>query len=53
MVNDSGANGHYNGTRPPDDVLSAILHDYSRKSLSLQQQLDYFLKDFRYKIKYV
>ncbi|KAJ7109628.1 hypothetical protein C8R43DRAFT_904761 [Mycena crocata] len=50
MGNDSGSNGHYNGTRPPDDVLNTALHDYSRKNLSLQQRLDYLLKDFGYKI---
>ncbi|KAJ7785387.1 hypothetical protein B0H14DRAFT_2630599 [Mycena olivaceomarginata] len=31
---------------PPDDVLSAALHDYSRRSLPLAQRLDYLLKDF-------
>ncbi|KAJ7758877.1 hypothetical protein DFH07DRAFT_1024298 [Mycena maculata] len=51
MVNMSGANGHYNGTRPPDAVLGPALHDYARKSLSLSQRLDYLLKDFGYKIK--
>ncbi|KAK7013005.1 hypothetical protein R3P38DRAFT_3007997 [Favolaschia claudopus] len=50
MGNHSGANGHYNGTRPPDDVLKAALHDYAEKSLSLSQRLDYLLKDYEYKI---
>ncbi|KAK6992108.1 hypothetical protein R3P38DRAFT_3089250 [Favolaschia claudopus] len=50
MGNHSGANGHYNGTRPPDDVLKAALHDYAEKSLSLSQCLDYLLKDYEYKI---
>ncbi|KAJ6614263.1 hypothetical protein B0H10DRAFT_2266519 [Mycena sp. CBHHK59/15] len=50
MVNASGGNGHYNGTRPPDDVLEFALHDYARKSLSHAQRLDYLLKDFGYKI---
>ncbi|KAJ7703470.1 hypothetical protein B0H14DRAFT_3099849 [Mycena olivaceomarginata] len=49
MGNNSGANGHYNGTRPPDD-LSLALHEYSRTSLSLNAQLDYLLKDYNYKI---
>ncbi|KAJ6617369.1 hypothetical protein B0H10DRAFT_2190086 [Mycena sp. CBHHK59/15] len=52
MVNASGANGHYNGTRPPADVLELALHDYARKSLSLAQRLDYLLKDFGYKISF-
>jgi hypothetical protein len=38
---------------PPDDVLSAALHDYSRRSLPLAQRLDYLLKDFGYKIRCV
>ncbi|KAJ6613707.1 hypothetical protein B0H10DRAFT_2177130 [Mycena sp. CBHHK59/15] len=38
MENRCGANGHYNGTRPPDD------------SLSHAQHLNYLLKDFGYKI---
>ncbi|KAJ7091599.1 hypothetical protein C8R44DRAFT_835770 [Mycena epipterygia] len=50
MVNEIGANGHYNGTRPPDAVLGPALHEYSRKSLSLNQRLEYLLKDFEYKI---
>ncbi|KAK7014509.1 hypothetical protein R3P38DRAFT_2638165 [Favolaschia claudopus] len=50
MVNTAGNNGHYNGTRPPDDVLEAALHRYSRNSLSLAQRLDYLVKDFNYKI---
>ncbi|KAJ7501192.1 hypothetical protein B0H11DRAFT_1855566 [Mycena galericulata] len=50
MVNQSGANGHCNGTRPPDSVLGPALHDYSRKSLPLAQRLDYLLKEFGYKI---
>ncbi|KAJ7794607.1 hypothetical protein B0H14DRAFT_2621743 [Mycena olivaceomarginata] len=50
MVNTSGTNGHYNGTRPPDEVLKRALHGYARKSLSLEQRLDYLLKDFGYKI---
>ncbi|KAJ6547856.1 hypothetical protein B0H10DRAFT_2181170 [Mycena sp. CBHHK59/15] len=50
MENRCGANGHYNGTRPPDDVLEFALHDYARKSLSHTQHLDYLLKDFGYKI---
>ncbi|KAJ7663642.1 hypothetical protein B0H14DRAFT_2425146 [Mycena olivaceomarginata] len=50
MVNPTGTNGIFNGTRPPDDVLSAALHDYSRRSLPLAQRLDYLLKDFGYKI---
>ncbi|KAJ6529386.1 hypothetical protein B0H19DRAFT_1333301, partial [Mycena capillaripes] len=50
MGNNSGANGHYNGTRPPDDVLSLALHEYSRTSLSLNARLDYLLKDYNYKI---
>ncbi|KAJ6624691.1 hypothetical protein B0H10DRAFT_2174430 [Mycena sp. CBHHK59/15] len=44
MENRCGANGHYNGTRPPDDVLEFALHDYARKSLSHAQRLDYLLK---------
>ncbi|KAJ6580235.1 hypothetical protein B0H10DRAFT_1962623 [Mycena sp. CBHHK59/15] len=51
MVNPSGANGHYNGTRPPDDVLGPVLHEYARNSLPLRQHLDYLLKDFGYKIE--
>ncbi|KAJ6611720.1 hypothetical protein B0H10DRAFT_2165763 [Mycena sp. CBHHK59/15] len=50
MVNASGANGHYNGTRPPDEVLELALHAYAQKSLSLTQRLDYLLKDYGYKI---
>ncbi|KAJ7686041.1 hypothetical protein B0H14DRAFT_2654511 [Mycena olivaceomarginata] len=50
MVNRSGANGRYNGTRPPDSVLGPTLHEYTRKSLSLDQRCDYLLKDFVYKI---
>ncbi|KAJ7430111.1 hypothetical protein B0H11DRAFT_2398532 [Mycena galericulata] len=50
MVNTSGANGHYNGTRPPDSVLAPALHDYSRKSLPLAQRLEYLAKDFGYHI---
>ncbi|KAJ7460343.1 hypothetical protein B0H11DRAFT_1736707 [Mycena galericulata] len=50
MVNMSGANGHYNGTRPPDSVLAPALHDYSRKSLPLAQRLEYLAKDFGYYI---
>ncbi|KAJ7857105.1 hypothetical protein B0H14DRAFT_2352385 [Mycena olivaceomarginata] len=68
MVNRSGANRRYNGTRkfgvsynfchisltrnfrgPPDSVLGPTLHEYARKSLSLDQQCDYLLKDFGYK----
>ncbi|KAK6974143.1 hypothetical protein R3P38DRAFT_2668504 [Favolaschia claudopus] len=52
MVNSSGANGHHNGTRPPDEVLRAALHRYAEKSLPLNQRLDYLLKDFGYKISY-
>ncbi|KAJ7292042.1 hypothetical protein C8J57DRAFT_1589061 [Mycena rebaudengoi] len=51
MVNPSGTNGHYNGTRPPDSVLGPALHDYSKKSLLLAVRLDYLLKDFGYDIK--
>ncbi|KAJ7145060.1 hypothetical protein C8R43DRAFT_953510 [Mycena crocata] len=50
MVNNNGANGHYNGTRPPDDELIAALHDYARKSLPLAHRRDYLLKDFGYRI---
>ncbi|KAJ7879946.1 hypothetical protein B0H14DRAFT_2566466 [Mycena olivaceomarginata] len=50
IVNTSGTNGHFNGTRPPDEVLKRALHGYARKSLSLEQRLDYLLKDFGYKI---
>ncbi|KAJ7718471.1 hypothetical protein B0H14DRAFT_2643338 [Mycena olivaceomarginata] len=50
MVNRSGANGRYNGTRPPDSVLGPTLHEYTRKSLSLDQRCDYLFKDFGYKI---
>ncbi|KAJ7768663.1 hypothetical protein DFH07DRAFT_866812 [Mycena maculata] len=50
MVNTSGANGHYNGTCPPDSVLAPALHDYSRKSLPLAQRLEYLAKDFGYYI---
>ncbi|KAJ7797835.1 hypothetical protein B0H14DRAFT_2297817, partial [Mycena olivaceomarginata] len=50
MVNTSGTNGHYNGTCSPDEVLKRALHGYARKSLSLEQRLDYLLKDFGYKI---
>ncbi|KAK6981741.1 hypothetical protein R3P38DRAFT_2745736, partial [Favolaschia claudopus] len=52
MVNSSGANGHHNGTRPPDEVLKSALHKYAEKSLPLNQRLDYLLKDFGYKISY-
>ncbi|KAJ6626634.1 hypothetical protein B0H10DRAFT_1941648 [Mycena sp. CBHHK59/15] len=52
MVNEAGANGHYNGTRPPDSVLGPALNDYARRSLPLAQRLDYLLKDFGYKISY-
>ncbi|KAJ7658239.1 hypothetical protein DFH06DRAFT_1472887 [Mycena polygramma] len=52
MVNASGSNGHYNGTRPPDEILKPALHGYSHKSLTLQQRLDYLLKDFGYKISF-
>ncbi|KAJ6560015.1 hypothetical protein B0H19DRAFT_1289657 [Mycena capillaripes] len=50
MVNPTGANGHYNGTRPPDAVLGPALHKYSKKSLLLPQRLDYLHKEFGYKI---
>ncbi|KAJ7260158.1 hypothetical protein C8J57DRAFT_1637757 [Mycena rebaudengoi] len=50
MVNLNGSNGHYNGTRPPDTILGPALLDYSRKSLPLNQRLDYLQKDFGYKI---
>ncbi|KAJ7907955.1 hypothetical protein B0H13DRAFT_1879059 [Mycena leptocephala] len=50
MVNKSGANGHYNGTRKSE--LGPALHDYARRSLTLAQHLDYLLKDFGYKISY-
>ncbi|KAF7338929.1 hypothetical protein MVEN_01969000 [Mycena venus] len=50
MVNQSGANGHYNGTRPPDSVLGPALHDYSKRTLLLNQRLAYLTKDFGYTI---
>ncbi|KAJ7642548.1 hypothetical protein B0H17DRAFT_1163930 [Mycena rosella] len=50
MVNEIGVNGHYNGTCPPDDILGPALHEYSRKSLPLNQRCDYLFKDFDYKI---
>ncbi|KAJ6568161.1 hypothetical protein B0H10DRAFT_2199975 [Mycena sp. CBHHK59/15] len=50
MGNESGHNGHYNGTRPPDAVLGPALREYSRKSLPLNQRLEYLFKDFDYKI---
>ncbi|KAJ7844954.1 hypothetical protein B0H13DRAFT_1647742 [Mycena leptocephala] len=52
MVKPTGANGHYNGTRPPDSVLGSALHEYSRKSQPLSHRLAYLLKDFGYKIGY-
>ncbi|KAJ7474553.1 hypothetical protein B0H11DRAFT_2428922 [Mycena galericulata] len=51
MVNAIGVNGHFNGTRPPDDILGPALHEYARKNLSLSQRLEYLLKDYGYKIK--
>ncbi|KAJ7815938.1 hypothetical protein B0H13DRAFT_1663671 [Mycena leptocephala] len=52
MVNSSGKNGHFNGTRPPDNILGPALHEYARKGLSLSLRRDYLLKDYGYKIEF-
>ncbi|KZV59667.1 hypothetical protein PENSPDRAFT_694942 [Peniophora sp. CONT] len=46
-----GKNGHDNGTRPSDDVLRDVLHDYSKQGLSLDVRLRKLKKDFGYDIK--
>ncbi|KAE9397803.1 hypothetical protein BT96DRAFT_822851 [Gymnopus androsaceus JB14] len=50
MGNTSGANGHNNGTRPSDEKLSALLHDYACRNLSLSERLQYLEEKEGYKI---
>ncbi|KAF8824199.1 hypothetical protein HHX47_DHR8000467 [Lentinula edodes] len=45
MPNPSGSNGHQNGTRPSDDHLHELLHEYAHRNLSLKQRLLYLEKE--------
>ncbi|KAF9069297.1 hypothetical protein BDP27DRAFT_1363426 [Rhodocollybia butyracea] len=52
MPNYSGSNGHYNGTRPSDERLQTVLHDYALRGLLLRERLLYLEQQEGYKISY-
>ncbi|KAJ6611237.1 hypothetical protein B0H10DRAFT_1809969 [Mycena sp. CBHHK59/15] len=49
--NPAGNNGHYNGERPPDDVLEASLKRYAGLGLSVKAKLAALASDHNYHIK--
>ncbi|KAJ7227021.1 hypothetical protein GGX14DRAFT_347590 [Mycena pura] len=51
MVNKEGANGVDNGTRPSDDVLRSVLHDFARRRLSVDKRLAELASKHGYSIK--
>ncbi|KAJ7212691.1 hypothetical protein GGX14DRAFT_621073 [Mycena pura] len=51
MVNTNGANGHDNGTKPPDDALRSTLWEFARKEYSIQMRIDELARLHNYHIK--
>ncbi|KAJ7218604.1 hypothetical protein GGX14DRAFT_390375 [Mycena pura] len=51
MVNTNGANGHDNGTKPPDNILRKTLWEFARREYSAEMRIDELARLHNYYIK--